>query len=118
MVNDTRVIAAELRGERHARTATSAKIAVNLIERIDPSRWRVLARPAKRLAIGDRVRFGPASDNACLVAGLDADVERRGRGRRGACSPSTSPARFWTRRSPPIGEMPLPPYIAQPPRRR
>ncbi len=107
--NDTRVIAAELRGERR-REATSAKIAVNLIERLSPSRWRVLARPAKRLAAGDRVRFGATSDNACLVAGLDATVESRGEGGEAVLAFDLAGA-FLDEAVAAIGEMPLPPYI-------
>src|SRR5579871_4421415 len=66
VVNDTKVIPAELRGERF-REGGSARIAATLIRRLDPARWQALARPAKRLAAGDRLRFGAAADNACLV---------------------------------------------------
>jgi len=107
--NDTRVIAADLRGERR-RAQSAAKIAVTLIERLGPSRWRVLARPAKRLAAGDRLRFGATSDNACLVAGLDATVESREGG--AAVLAFDLAGAFLDEAVAAIGEMPLPPYIA------
>src|ERR1700682_1709914 len=56
VVNDTRVIPAELRGER-ARDGGSARVSATLLKRLDPSRWQALARPGKRLAPGDRLRF-------------------------------------------------------------
>src|SRR5437773_10354868 len=79
VVNDTKVIPAELRGER-SRGGTSARISATLLKRLDPARWQAFARPAKRLAAGDRLRFGAVNDNACLVAGLDATVEERREG--------------------------------------
>jgi hypothetical protein len=61
VVNDTKVIPAELRGER-SRGGTSARIAATLLKRIDPSRWQAFARPAKRLTPGDQIRFGAVSE--------------------------------------------------------
>ncbi len=77
VVNDTRVIPAELRGERH-RGDQSVTVQVTLYGREDDSRWRAFARPGKRLQPGDRIRFGETSDRACLAAGLDATVEEKG----------------------------------------
>src|SRR5581483_1208700 len=79
VVNDTKVIPAELRGER-ARDGSAARVHATLVKRLDPSRWQALARPGKRLAVGDRIRFGAVADNACLVSGLDAVVEEKGEG--------------------------------------
>ena len=45
VVNDTRVIAAQLAGRRIGR-ATEPKIEATLIKRIDGSRWQALVRPA------------------------------------------------------------------------
>jgi len=73
VLNDTRVIAAELHGERY-RGEGVAHISVTLTKRVGDAVWDALARPAKRLAAGDRVRFGAPNDNACLVAGIDATV--------------------------------------------
>jgi S-adenosylmethionine:tRNA ribosyltransferase-isomerase len=109
VINDTKVIPAELRGER-VRDGASARVLATLVKRLDPSRWQALARPAKRLAVGDRVRFGTVADNACLASGLDAVVEAREEGEvrlrfdlAGAFLDEAIAA---------IGHMPLPPYIS------
>src|SRR5215468_6276815 len=57
VLNDTRVIRAALTGER-LRGANRAAVAFNLHKRLDDHRWLAFARPAKRLAAGDRLRFG------------------------------------------------------------
>ncbi len=78
VVNDTRVIAARLEGMR-VRGEAVASIEATLIERVDGCRWRALARPAKRLNVGERIRFGEARESmACLLAALDAEVEDKG----------------------------------------
>ncbi len=78
VVNDTRVIAARLEGVR-VRGEAAASIEATLIERVDDCRWRALVRPAKRLKIGERIRFGEAAESmACLLAALDAEVEDKG----------------------------------------
>lgn len=110
VLNDTRVIPAELRGER-LRGENVAQIAVTLIERVGPERWKVLARPAKRLAVGDRVRFGATDGGACLISGLDANVEEKGEAGEVLLRFDLSgPVLDETVAS--IGHMPLPPYIA------
>jgi S-adenosylmethionine:tRNA ribosyltransferase-isomerase len=110
VLNDTKVIAAELRGERR-RGDSAAHITVTLIGRMAPDRWRVLARPAKRLAVGDILQFGAAADRACLASGLGATVE--GRGEQGEvllrfelAGPVLDEAIAA------VGHIPLPPYIA------
>ena len=77
VVNDTRVLHAELSGVRD-RDGAAAKITATLIKRLDANRWLALARPAKRLLSGDRVRFGSANSSVCDLASLDATVEARG----------------------------------------
>jgi S-adenosylmethionine:tRNA ribosyltransferase-isomerase len=78
VVNDTRVIAARLEGVR-VRGDAIASIEATLIERVDDCRWRALARPAKRLKVGERIRFGETRESAaCLLASLDAEVEDKG----------------------------------------
>src|SRR5690242_375906 len=57
VVNDTKVIAAQLSGRRIGRP-TEPKIGATLIKRLDGSRWQALVRPAKKLAVGDGIRFG------------------------------------------------------------
>ena len=74
--NDTRVINAKLNGERH-RGEVRARLSVTLIKRLDTNRWQALARPAKRLQAGDRVRFGGAGE-VCGLDSLDATIQARG----------------------------------------
>jgi S-adenosylmethionine:tRNA ribosyltransferase-isomerase len=72
VLNDTRVIRAALHGER-MRGENRAAVAFNLHKRIDESRWLAFARPAKRLNVGDRIRFGNEG-RVCLLGVLDATV--------------------------------------------
>ena len=110
VLNDTRVIPAELRGER-VRAENVASISVTLHKRLGPSAWQAFARPAKRLQVGDRVRFGTPEESACLLSGLDATIA--GKSEDGdvtlafdLAGPALDEAIAG------IGHMPLPPYIA------
>lgn len=76
VVNDTKVIAAQLRGRRIGREV-EAKIEATLIKRLDGSRWQALVKPAKKLLPGDTVRFGNEG-RVCLLGNLDATVEAKG----------------------------------------
>jgi S-adenosylmethionine:tRNA ribosyltransferase-isomerase len=110
VVNDTKVIAAELHGER-VRDGAAAGLSVTLIKRLGPSRWQALARGAKKLAEGDRVRFGAMADAACLIAGLDATVAAKGEaGEVELAFDLSGPALDEAIAA--IGHVPLPPYIA------
>lgn len=110
VVNDTKVIRAELHGIRSRGEATT-RVAATLYQRDDASSWWALARPAKRLAAGDRIRFGQIVDNACMAASVDATVtDNAGEGRvrlafdlAGAALDEAIAAH---------GHIPLPPYIA------
>jgi S-adenosylmethionine:tRNA ribosyltransferase-isomerase len=107
--NDTKVIPAELRGVRE-RDASSAQIAVTLTGRIDANRWHALARPAKRLRVGDRIRFGEGGD-VCLLGSLAATVEAKGREGEVTLAFDFSHASL-DEAIAELGAMPLPPYIA------
>lgn len=76
VVNDTKVISAQLKGRRIGRE-TEPKIEATLIKRLDGSRWQALVKPAKKLAPGDVVRFGNEG-KVCLLGNLDASVEAKG----------------------------------------
>jgi S-adenosylmethionine:tRNA ribosyltransferase-isomerase len=76
VVNDTKVIAAQLKGRRVGRE-TEPKIEATLIKRLDGSRWHALVKPAKKLIAGDRIRFGNEG-KVCLLGHLDAEVEAKG----------------------------------------
>jgi S-adenosylmethionine:tRNA ribosyltransferase-isomerase len=76
VVNDTKVISAQLKGRRIGRE-TEPKIEATLIKRLDASRWQALVKPAKKLTAGDVVRFGNEG-KVCLLGHLDAEIERKG----------------------------------------
>jgi S-adenosylmethionine:tRNA ribosyltransferase-isomerase len=109
VVNDSKVIAARLSGRRVGRGA-EPKIEATLAERIDGSRWRAFVRGAKKLAVGDVVRFGEEG-KVCFLGQLDATVEGKGEGGEVTLSfafhgPVLDQAIAER------GDMPLPPYIA------
>src|SRR5580692_10528956 len=121
VVNDTKVMPANLHGRRLGRGVGGGggggggggdrepAIAATLTKRLDGSRWRALVRPAKRLKPGDVVRFG-AEGRVCFLEQLDATVEAKGEGGEvtfafafhGAALDDALAER---------GDMPLPPYI-------
>ncbi len=109
VVNDTKVIAAALHGRRVGR-ATEPKIEANLIKRLDGARWRALVKPAKKLAVGDVVRFGEEG-KVCFLGQLDATVEAKGeRGEVTLAFAFHGPVLDQAIEE--RGDMPLPPYIA------
>jgi S-adenosylmethionine:tRNA ribosyltransferase-isomerase len=109
VVNDTRVISAQLRGRRIGR-ATEPKIEATLIKRLDGSRWQALVKPAKKLSPGDVVRFGNEG-RVCLLGHLDAQVEHKGDDGEITLSFSFhGPALDQAIAD--LGSPPLPPYIA------
>jgi S-adenosylmethionine:tRNA ribosyltransferase-isomerase len=109
VVNDTRVISAQLKGRRIGRD-TEPKIEATLIKRIDGSRWQALVRPAKKLSQGDVVRFGNEG-RVCLLGHLDAQVEHKGDDGEVMLSFSFhGPALDQAIAG--LGSPPLPPYIA------
>jgi S-adenosylmethionine:tRNA ribosyltransferase-isomerase len=110
VVNDTKVIAASLSGRRIGRSDGEPAIAATLTKRLDGSRWRALLRPAKRLAVGDVVRFG-SEGRVCFLEQLDATVEAKGEGGEvtlGFAFHGPVLDQALAER----GDMPLPPYIA------
>jgi S-adenosylmethionine:tRNA ribosyltransferase-isomerase len=116
VVNDTKVIAARLRGRRIGRGAMEPSIEATLHQRLDGSRWRAFVKPAKRLSPGDVVRFGDEG-KVCFLGQLDATVEAKGEGGEvtlafafhGPVLDQAVDER---------GAMPLPPYIRRRPDER
>lgn len=100
VANDTKVIAARLHGQR-LRAAGPAKIEILLHRRLSPSRYSVLARPARKLTVGDPLIFGA----------LDATVAARGDEGHAEIEFALSGAALDAAIAA-QGEMPLPPYIA------
>ncbi len=68
VVNDTRVLPAELVGTR-IRGENRSQVSFNLHKRVDPHTWRAFARPAKRLHVLDRLELGDNGGIAATVAG-------------------------------------------------
>src|SRR5260221_2141035 len=73
VVNDTRVISAQLKGRRIGRE-TEPKIEATLIKRLDGSRWRALVKPAKKPVPGHVAPFRNQG-KACLPCHFGAPVE-------------------------------------------
>ncbi|MGV7217598.1 tRNA preQ1(34) S-adenosylmethionine ribosyltransferase-isomerase QueA [Bradyrhizobium sp. UFLA05-112] len=109
VVNDTKVIAAQLKGRRIGRE-TEPKIEATLIKRLDGSRWQALVKPAKKLVAGDRIRFGNEG-KVCLLGHLDAEVEAKGAEGEVTLSFSFHGPTLDQAISD-LGSPPLPPYIA------
>jgi S-adenosylmethionine:tRNA ribosyltransferase-isomerase len=110
VVNDTRVIPAQLRGRKLDASGEGARIDVTLHKRLDGSRWLAFARPAKRLRVGDAVRFGEEG-SVCFLGMLDATVAAKGeRGEVELAFAFHGPALDEAIAA--HGAMPLPPYIA------
>jgi S-adenosylmethionine:tRNA ribosyltransferase-isomerase len=111
VVNDTRVIAARLEGIR-VRGDAIASIEATLIERVDDCRWRALVRPAKKLKVGERIRFGETREStACLLAALDAEIEDKGEAGEARLRFHFAGAAL-DEAIESLGLAPLPPYIA------
>ena len=111
VMNDTRVIPARLMGRRW-RGEVSAGVEILLHQRLAPERWKAFARPAKKLELGETIRFGDQGGGmVCEMQRFDAMVEEKGEGGEVTLSfalsgPSLDEAIALH------GQMPLPPYIA------
>jgi S-adenosylmethionine:tRNA ribosyltransferase-isomerase len=110
VLNDTRVIPARLKGVR-SREESRVAVQATLHRRLAPHVWTAFMRPGKKLAVGDRVSFGEATDRACFLGSLDATVKDKGEGGEVTLAFDLSgpdlDAAIAER-----GAMPLPPYIA------
>ncbi len=94
VLNDTKVIPARAWGEK-----SGAKIEFLFVRELGPGLWETLCRPARKLAPGDRVRFGP---------GFESFVETAGDEGRRVLRFDRPDVRAELGR---IGFAPLPPYI-------
>ncbi len=98
--NDTKVIPARITGTR-LRDGSEVKVEATLIKRLADDRWLALAKPGKRLRMGDTLRFAGLSA-VLVVKGHKGAVELQF-DRSGADLDAAVMA---------IGAPPLPPYIA------
>jgi S-adenosylmethionine:tRNA ribosyltransferase-isomerase len=110
VVNDSKVIAARLRGRRIGRGSTEPAIEATLHKRVDGSHWRAFVKPAKKLEVGDTLRFG-TEGRVCFLEELDAQVSHKDEGGDVTLSFSFHGA-VLDQAIAERGEMPLPPYIA------
>ncbi len=109
VVNDTKVIPAQLAGRRIGRDA-EPRIEATLIKRLDGSRWQALVKPAKKLIEGDTIRLGNEG-RVCLLGHLDAQVEAKGDNGEVTLTFSFHGPTL-DQAIADVGAPPLPPYIA------
>ena len=110
VVNDSKVIAARLKGRRIGRGASEPAIEATLHKRIDGSHWRAFILGAKKLQVGDRLRFG-TEGRVCFLGELDAEVSHKDEVGEVTLSFSFH-GPVLDQAIAERGAMPLPPYIA------
>ena len=103
VVNNTRVFPARLIGQREP---SGGRAEVLLVREIEPAIWEALVRPAQRLRVGARLRFGDSSLRAEVLGSSEKGLRR---------------LRFSTESGRPLesvlneqGQTPLPRYIRRP----
>lgn len=101
IVNDSKVLPARLRG---VRLSSGGSVELLLLQELTPDQWLTLARPAKRVRVGDVLQFGEGRLTA-VVQEIREDGQRVVQliGRDGTVHQLLDQ----------IGELPLPPYIHQ-----
>ncbi|WP_011580744.1 tRNA preQ1(34) S-adenosylmethionine ribosyltransferase-isomerase QueA [Chelativorans multitrophicus] len=107
--NDTKVIPARLSGIRR-RGETVAQIEATLHMRAGPDRWKAFLKPAKRVAVGERIQFGHDGES-CFLGSLDATVAEKGEGGEALLVFDFS-GPVLDEAIAAAGHVPLPPYIA------
>ena len=110
VVNDSKVIAARLLGRRIGRGSTEPAIEATLHKRIDGSHWRAFILGAKKVQVGDTLRFG-TDGKVCFLGELDAQVSQKDEGGEVTLSFSFH-GPVLDQAIAERGAMPLPPYIA------
>jgi S-adenosylmethionine:tRNA ribosyltransferase-isomerase len=110
VVNDSKVIAARLSGRRVGRGASEPAIEATLHKRLDGSHWRAFILGAKKVQVGDTLRFG-SEGRVCFLGELDAQVSQKDEGGEVTLSFSFH-GPVLDQAIAERGAMPLPPYIA------
>lgn len=98
VVNNSRVLPARLFGYKD----TGAKIEILLQKRIDLKNWQCIARPTKRLKVGDKVTF--SEHLRCFITKI---------GEYGLVEVEFEFDGVFEHRLSEVGNMPLPPYIKE-----
>jgi len=101
VINNTRVFPARLRGRR---VPFGGAVELLLACELEPKKWEALARPARRLRVGDKIEFGDGVLRARIADSLENGIRV---------------IEFETNENfddviDRIGEPPLPPYINRP----
>ncbi len=106
ILNDSRVLPARLR----ARRPDGGSVELLLVRATTPDRWLALARPARRLRVGQTLTLAPPPD-AASPPGAAPELTVAAVGTTGfvtlAGTDLAAVAEAW-------GELPLPPYIRRP----
>lgn len=110
VVNDSKVIAARLKGRRIGRGENEPGIEATLHKRVDGSTWRAFILGAKKVQVGDTLRFG-SEGRVCFLDQLDAQVSQKDEGGEITLSFSFH-GPILDQAIAERGAMPLPPYIA------
>jgi len=110
VVNDTRVIPANLEGIR-TRGESSARMHVMLHKRETGSAWRAFVKPAKKLKTGETIVFVAPSGGSPILETLSAEVKEKTAEGEVLLAFSASDAAL-DQAIEHFGQMPLPPYIA------
>ena len=111
VVNDTKVIAARLKGRRIGRGAAEPAIEATLHKRLDGSHWRAFILGAKKVQAGDMLRFGDEG-KVCFLGQLDAKFHIRMKGEGEVTLSFSFHGPVLDQAIAERGDMPLPPYIA------
>lgn len=104
VLNNTRVIPARLTGRRERMTGqgpATARIEVTLMEPAASGAWRALAKPLRKVAVAEVIRFAPGFEAEVAAKGAE-DLHLRFNLEGEAFEAALAQA----------GTMPLPPYIA------
>lgn len=100
VMNNTRVLPARLYGEK---VETGAHIELLLLKNIDGNQWETLAKPAKKVKAGSKIKFGDGR----LIGTVLEELDHGGR----IIEFDYEGIFLETLES--LGEMPLPPYIKE-----
>jgi len=103
--NDTKVIPAQLEGDRTRPDGAKAHVGATLHMRVAPDCWKAFIRGAKKLKVGDTVDFsanGHALTAEVVAKGDDGEADLRFNRSGGDLDASLAL----------VGHVPLPPYIA------
>ncbi len=109
VINDTKVIPAQLTALRRREGASDVSISLTLHKRLGPERWAAFVKGARKIRAGDHLVFGSENDT-CMAGSLTGQVETREEMEAVIAFDRSGPALDEAIRL--IGRTPLPPYIA------